>query len=108
MKVQIGDWGLGSQETWIAKMAIGEHFDLIPSQGGGGSGSRWGDKYWCYDGNNKPFGQLCIWGGDSDGRSRGGLGCVFSNVAFVCLGTVYGARLAYYGALPKIVNGADL
>ena len=99
---------LGSAETWVAKMVIGEHFDLIPSQGGGGSGSRWGDKYWCYDGNGKPAGQLCIWGGRSNCQSPGGLGCVHSNDAFGDRGTDVGARLAYYGALPTIVNGADL
>lgn len=99
---------LGSAETWVAKMVIGEHFDLIPSQGGGGSGSRWGDKYWCYDGNGKPAGQLCVWGGGSGDQSRSGLGCVFSDGAFDYRGTGVGARLAYYGALPTIVNGADL
>lgn len=99
---------LGSAETWVAKMVIGEHFDLIPSQGGGGSGSRWGDKYWCYDGNGKPAGQLCLWGGDSHFRSLGGLGCVGSDSAFDNRWTSIGARLAYYGALPTIVNGADL
>lgn len=99
---------LGSAETWVAKMVIGEHFDLIPSQGGGGSGSRWGDKYWCYDGNGKPAGQLCVWGGNSSHRSRGGLGFVYSVSAFDFRGASIGARLAYYGALPTIVNGADL
>lgn len=99
---------LGSAETWVAKMVIGEHFDLIPSQGGGGSGSRWGDKYWCYDGNGKPAGQLCIWGGASHDQSHGGLGCVASRDAFDNRGADIGARLAYYGALPTIVNGADL
>ena len=99
---------LGSAETWVAKMVIGEHFDLIPSQGGGGSGSRWGDKYWCYDGNGKPAGQLCVWGGHSNDRSLCGLGCVYSNNAFGARRTHLGARLAYYGALPTIVNGADL
>lgn len=99
---------LGSSETWIAKMAIGEHFDLIPSQGGGGSGSRWGDKYWCYDGNGKPVGQLFLWGGPSNARSHGGLGCVDSSPAFGVRWASLGARLAYYGELPRIVNGADL
>ena len=99
---------LGSAETWVAKMVIGEHFDLIPSQGGGGSGSRWGDKYWCYDGNGKPAGQLCIWGGSSYRRSHCGLGCFASDGAFGGRWTDIGARLAYYGALPTIVNGADL
>ena len=98
----------GSSETWVAKMTIGEYFDLIPSEGGGGSNSRWGDKYWCYDSNSKPTGQLCVCGGSSDFQSRGGLGCVSSHDAFGYRWPNLGARLAYYGALPKIVNGADL
>lgn len=89
---------------YASKMVLGEFFDIIAqSTTGGGS-----NNYWCdYSWQNLATGQLCLFGGDSNHSSDGGLASVNSSYDFSSVLPFCGARLAYYGKT-QYVNGADL
>lgn len=89
-------------EAWIAKFDLGEQFDLVPKQFGGGSANYWCDYSW-----QNSTGQLLLWGGSARSALPCGAFYVSSNYAFGLWDTDSGVRLAFYGT-PKYVDGAEL
>ena len=87
---------------YIQKMALGEYFDLVPSQHGGGGTSYWGDYHYA---NNT--GQVVLWGGDASDGAYAGLVFPYSGSAWSDSNSSLGSRLAYYGDL-VIMSGAQL
>ena len=88
--------------NYINKLVLGEFFDIIPSQHGGGSTSGWADYNYAND-----TGQLCLWGGSAYAGSDGGLVYSHSSYAFSYSSSSFGARLAYYGPI-TFVDGKDI
>lgn len=87
---------------YIQKMTLGEYFDLVPSQHGGGGTSYWGDYHYA---NNA--GQVVLWGGGASGGAYAGLVYPASDSAWSLSYSAIGSRLAYYGDL-VIMSGAQL
>ena len=87
---------------YIQKMTLGEYFDLVPSQHGGGGTSYWGDYHYA---NNA--GQVVLWGGYASYGAYAGLVSPASDHAWSYSGSRIGSRLAYYGDL-VIMSGAQL
>lgn len=97
-----------SGNNWVKNMYLGEYFDIIPSDLGGGSDSYWCDQYWSInDGESAPTGQLFLFGGAAWSGAFCGLGCVCGLNAFSFSYTDCAARLAYFGE-PKFTDGANL
>ena len=83
-------------------MTLGEYFDLVPSQHGGGGTSYWGDYHYA---NNT--GQVVLWGGAAFHGADAGLVYPSSHHAWSNSSSSLGSRLAYYGDL-VIMSGAQL
>ena len=84
------------------KLMLGEHFDIIPKQTGGGSSTHWATYYYGDD-----AGQLFLVGGNSDTGATSSLVFVGSSYAFSYSSPSRGARLAYFGKL-TFVNGSQI
>lgn len=84
---------------YVKNMFLGEYFDLICKEVGGGTNS-----YWCDYFYTNTTGQLCLWGGLAVLGSYSGLGCVSSYNAFSYSLSNSGARLAYYGPVTFITG----
>lgn len=99
------DADLNFSGTYFSKIALGEHFDIIPVAGGGSASTYWCDGAW-----SAPGGQLLIVGGASGDGSGCGLSAASSNSGFSYSGGDVGARLAYKGHLSgySLVSGAEL
>lgn len=87
---------------YIQKMTLGEYFDLVPSQHGGGGTSYWGDYHYA---NNT--GQVVLWGCTAHSGALAGLVFLNSGDAWSFSRSDFGSRLAYYGDL-VIMSGAQL
>lgn len=87
---------------YVKSMYLGEYFDLICQEVGGGTNS-----YWCDYFYTNTTGQLCLWGGSANSGSYSGLGGVYSNRAFSYSHAYCGCRLAYYGDV-TFVTGKEL
>lgn len=98
------DAGLNLSDSYTKKMALGEHFDVIPIEGGAGATTYWCDGSWSASG-----GQLLIVGGCSDRGSFCGLSAAYSNRVFSVSYADVGARLAFKGSLDEYaeVSGAN-
>lgn len=91
--------------SYIKKMALGEHFDVIPVEGGGDSSHYWCDGAWSAAG-----GQLLLVGGGSTNGSLCGLAASVSNNGFSVSAAHIGARLSFHGSLDEfeLVSGQEL
>lgn len=87
---------------YVKNMYLGEYFDIICKEVGGGTNS-----YWCDYFYTNTTGQLCLWGGYASYGSFSGLGCVYSASAFSYSSAYCGSRLAYYGDI-TFVTGREL
>lgn len=90
--------------AYVSAMALGEHFDLIPTAVGGGADDAHGWTAGCWAATD---GQLLLVGGASDAGSLCGLACAASNLAFSFSVAHIGSRLAFYGNLSdyELVSG---
>ena len=89
-------------EGYVMKMILGEHFDIITSEHGGG-----GSDYWTYYHYSNNIGQVVFWGGSAGDGPLCGLGYAYSAYAWSFSYADIGSRLAYYGKL-TIMSGAQL
>lgn len=87
---------------YIQKETLGEFFDLVPAQHGGGGTSYWGDYHYA---NNT--GQVLLWGGSAHHGASCGLASACSDLAWSYSHAYIGSRLAYYGEL-TVMSGAQL
>lgn len=87
---------------YIQKMTLGEYFDLVPSQHGGGGTSYWGDYHYA-----NTIGQVVLCGGDASRGANVGLVSSSSDPGWFASASHIGSRLAYYGDL-VIMSGAQL
>lgn len=91
-----------SSGSYVTKMALGTHWDMIPTAVGGGDNTYYADSYWA-----SKTGDILIEGGSADGGSRCGVTSSFSDIAFGGAYANDGARLAFFGT-PNIVSGSQL
>lgn len=91
-----------TSEGYIKKMILGEYFDILASEHGGGGSEYWGDYHYA---NNT--GQVVYWGGNASHGALCGLGCADSNLGWSFSSSNLGSRLAYYGKL-TVMSGAQL
>lgn len=98
------DPNLNLSGSYIKKMALGEHFDMIAIEGGGDSSHYYSDGAWSSAG-----GQLLLVGGASHNGSDCGLSASASDNGFSYSIAYIGARLAFRGNLEDYaeINGAD-
>lgn len=87
---------------YIQRETLGEFFDLVPAQHGGGGTSYWGDYHYA---NNT--GQVVFWGGSASGGALCGLAYPYSNLGWSTSDATFGSRLAFYGEL-TVMSGAQL
>ena len=88
--------------SYVTKMALGTHWDMIPTAVGGGDNTYYADGCWA-----SKTGELLLVGGNADNGSRCGVSCSYSNNGFSVSYTFIGARLAFFGT-PTIVSGSQL
>lgn len=91
-----------TSEGFIQRMTLGDYFDLVPSQHGGGGSSYWGDYHYA-----NTTGQVVLWGGHATYGAYAGLVYPDSSNAWSASSSFFGSRLAYYGDL-VIMSGAQL
>lgn len=112
MERMVGSDSEMSISGFISEMVLGEYFDIIAKAVKGSSTTRWADYMFSKakgsDSTGEKVGQLFLAGGFSYSGSRGGVGCSSSGVLFSHASSTCGVRLAYYGGMPELVNGADL
>lgn len=87
---------------YMQKVLLGEHFDIITAEHGGG-----GTSYWCDYHYANATGQVVIWGGSADHGAVAGLGFARSIDGWSDSSSYIGFRLAYYGKL-TVMSGAQL
>lgn len=99
------DVSLNLSGSYIKQMALGEHFDVIPTVGGGSASTYWCDGAWSASG-----GQLLLVGGRSDYGSGCGLSAANSYHGFSYSDAAIGARLSFRGDLHELqlVEGARI
>ena len=100
-----GDYRQLTRQTtsgYIAQMILGEHFDIMVKNLGGG-----GTSYWCDYSYANNTGQLVLWGANAYSGALAGLGCAYSDNAWSISASYIGSRLAYYGEL-TFMSGAEL
>lgn len=99
------DAGLNLSASYIKQMALGEHFDVIPTVGGGSASTYWCDGAWSASG-----GQLLLVGGRSHSGSSCGLSAATSHRGFSYSYSYIGARLSFRGDLHELelVDGARI
>ena len=92
--------------AYIRNMALGDTFDLVPTNASGASQST----YWCDGTYAANIGQLLLVGGASGNGSVCGLSCANSNAVFAVAYAAIGARLAFKGDISEYseVSGAEL
>lgn len=88
--------------SYVTKMALGTHWDMIPTAVGGGDNTYYADGCWA----NKT-GELLLVGGYAVFGSRCGVSYSNSVSGFSVSSTNIGARLAFFGT-PNIVSGSQL
>lgn len=88
--------------SYVTKMALGTHWDMIPTAVGGGDNTYYADGCWA----NKT-GELLLVGGLADLGSQCGVSCSSSYLGFSDSDAIIGARLAFFGT-PNIVSGSQL
>lgn len=91
-----------SDGSYVTKMALGTHWDMIPTAVGGGDNTYYADSCWA-----SKTGELLRVGGYAAYRSRCGVSSSRSNDGFSDSNTYIGARLAFFGT-PNIVSGSQL
>lgn len=91
-----------SNSSYITKMALGTHWDMIPTAVGGGSNTYYADG--CFASKT---GEILWVGGSSDYGLLCGLSYIRSNRGFSVADQSTGARLAFFGT-PTIVSGSQL
>ena len=88
---------------YIRTMALGQYFDIIPTNiSGGGSTS-----YWCDYFYGNATGELVLWGGRASDGTYAGLGYATTHSAFSYSTAYFGSRLAFFGHV-DMMSGADL
>ena len=87
---------------YITRKTLGAYWDAFPQAVGGGDSTYYCDGFWA-----STSGELLFVGGAANDRSHCGLSFANSVYGFSSLGTVIGARLAFYGN-PTIVSGSEL
>lgn len=88
--------------SYVTKMALGTHWDMIPTAVGGGDNTYYADSCWA-----SKTGDLLLVGGYADYGSRCGVSCSDSDSGFSASYADIGARLAFFGT-PNIVSGSQL
>ena len=91
-----------SDGHYVTKMALGTHWDMIPTAVGGGDKTYYADGCWA-----SKTGKLLLVGGNAVDGSQCGVSYSNSNNGFSASGTYRGARLAFFGT-PTIVSGSQL
>lgn len=87
---------------YIQEMLVGEFFDLIPTLGGGGGTSYWGDFFF-----SSLVGQSVFFGGWANSKHDCGITYLCMNYSWLYTGISIGSRLAYYGEL-TFMSGREL
>ena len=87
---------------YITRKTLGAYWDAFPQAVGGGDSTYYCDGFWA-----STSGELLIVGGRANDGSRYGLSSAISFDGFSVSGTIFGARLAFYGN-PTIVSGSEL
>lgn len=88
--------------SYVSKMALGTHWDMIPTAVGGGDNTYYADGCWA-----SKTGELLRVCGLAGFGSQCGVSCSLSDTGFSGSGTYIGARLAFFGT-PNIVSGSQL
>lgn len=88
--------------SYVTKMVLGTHWDMIPTAVGGGDNTYYADGCWA-----SKTGELLLVGGNADHGSQCGVSCSDSYNGFSASNSVIGARLAFFGT-PTIVSGSQL
>lgn len=91
-----------SSGSYVTKMALGTHWDMIPTAVGGGDNTYYADGCWA-----SKTSELLLVGGYADNGSRCGVSSSSSNHGFSVSLPNIGARLAFFGT-PNIVSGSQL
>ena len=87
---------------YIQEMLVGEFFDLIPTLGGGGGTSYWGDYFF-----SSLVGQSVFFGGWANSKDHCGITYLCMNYCWLYTAITIGSRLAYYGEL-TFMSGREL
>ena len=92
-------------QSYVKRMALGEHFDVIAVEGGGSATTCWCDGSW-----SAASGELLFVGGSSNLGSLCGLTASYSYCGFSISSAIIGARLAFKGSLDEFeeVSGSEL
>lgn len=88
--------------SYVTKMALGTHWDMIPTAVGGGDNTHYSDGCWA-----SKTGELLQVGGSANLGSRCGVASSNSIYGFSNSSPNIGARLAFFGT-PIIVSGSQL
>lgn len=88
--------------SYVTKMALGTHWDMIPTAVGGGDNTYYADSCWA-----SKTGELLRVGGSAVDGSRCGVSSSASGSGFSDSYSSIGARLAFFGT-PNIVSGSQL
>ena len=88
--------------SYVTKMVLGTHWDMIPTAVGGGDNTYYADGCWA-----SKTGELLLVGGSAGSGSRCGVSFSASDYGFSASYTYIGARLAFYGT-PTLVDGSVL
>lgn len=88
--------------SYVTKMALGTHWDMIPTAVGGGDNTYYADGCWA-----SKTGELLRVGGRADSGSLCGVSYSGSDDGFSVSSAAIGARLAFFGT-PNIVSGSQL
>lgn len=88
--------------SYVTKMALGTHWDMIPTAVGGGDNTYYADGCWA-----SKTGELLRVCGNADDGSRCGVSSSDSGGGFSGSYPSIGARLAFFGT-PNIVSGSQL
>lgn len=91
-----------SGASYVTKMALGTHWDMIPTAVGGGDNTYYADGYWA-----SYTGEIMMVGGHAGNSSMCGVSCSLSNAGFSSSYEHVGARLAFFGT-PTIVSGSQI
>lgn len=91
-----------SDGSYVTKMALGTHWDMIPTAVGGGDNTYYADGCW-----TSKTGELLQVGGSAADGSRCGVSYSSSSAGFSASYPYFGARLAFFGT-PNIVSGSQL
>lgn len=91
-----------SNGSYVTKMALGTHWDMIPTAVGGGNSIYYTDGFWA-----NSTGNTFMVGGVADNVYSCGVSCSYTLGLYSSIRDDTGARLAFFGT-PNIVSGSQL